>query len=111
MTPSHCSSTANSKPPPRGGQVDIEDGTFYVDTSILGELLALSPAEVPELMRSGAITSVCERGIDTHAGEFRLSFFHKSRRVRLSVDDAGHILRRSVVDFGDQPLPRAMRRS
>jgi hypothetical protein len=53
-------------------QVEINDGTFCVDTSLLGELLDIHPADVPTLMRERAITGICERGIDAHAGEFRL---------------------------------------
>lgn len=102
------SSSVPARPP---AQVAIEDGTFCVDTVILGELLALAPEEVPELMRTGTITSVCERGIDEHDGQYRLSFFHKNRRVRLSIDGSGRILRRTIVDFGERPLPQAMHTS
>lgn len=91
--------------------VEISDGTFCVDGAMLGRLLDLQPADVPGLMREGAITSVCERGTDDHAGQYRLSFFYGSRRARLSIDDTGRILRRSVVDFGAQPLPRSAHRS
>jgi Family of unknown function (DUF6522) len=61
------------------------------------------------LMRKGAITSLCERGIDADAGRFRMTFFYKSRRLRLVVDAAGNILQRSTIDFGDRPLPDALR--
>jgi len=62
-------------------------------------------------MRQREITSVCERGVDEHAGEFRLSFFYRSRRARLSTDLRGHVLRKSVIDFGDRPIPDAQKRS
>lgn len=91
--------------------VEISDGTFCVDGAMLGNLLDVQPADVPGLMRDGAITSVCERGTDDHAGQYRLSFFYGSRRARLSIDESGRILRRSVVDFGAQPLPRSAHRS
>jgi hypothetical protein len=92
-------------------QVEITGGDILVDAALLGELLGVIPAEVPTLMRTHAITSLCERGVDAHHGEFRLSFFYRNRRARLSVDTSGHILRRSVIDFGQQPLPRALHRS
>ncbi len=90
-------------------QVDIDDRTILVDATILGELLRVLPGDVPALMREHAITSVCERGIDAHAGEFRLSFFYRNRRARLSVDGSGQVLSRSSIDFGDRPLPGALR--
>jgi hypothetical protein len=91
-------------------QVEISDTTVLVDATLLVDLLDVLPVNVPALMREHAITSVCERGIDTHQGEFRLSFFYRNRRARLSVDGSGHVLRRSIVNFGDRPLPKALRR-
>jgi hypothetical protein len=89
-------------------QVEINDKTVLVDATLLGELLDVLPSDVPALMREHAITSVCERGIDTHKGEFRLSFFYRNRRARLSVDGSGQVLRRSIIDFGDRSLPTAL---
>lgn len=86
-------------------QVEISDKTVLIDATLLGELLNVPPGDVPALMREHAITGVCERGIDTHEGEFRLSFFYRNRRARLSVDTSGQVLRRSTIDFGDRPLP------
>lgn len=105
--------TANLSNASPGGlhHVEIADGTFYVDSSALSGLFNIDPAEVAELMRARAITSVCERGIGIHDGEFRLSFFYGNRRARLSVDTSGKILRRSTVNFGERPIPAAMRRS
>ena len=77
----------------------------------IAELLHIPPTHVPALMRDGKITSACERGIDEHAGEFRLTFFHGRRRARLSTDQNGRILRRSVIDFGDRTAPAALRRA
>ncbi len=102
-----CSSTIPPARPGAAVQIEIEGDTFHVDAAMIGDLLKVAPAEVPELMRSAAITSVCERGLDEHAGQFRLSFFYKSRRVRLSIDETGRILQRSTIDFGDRPMPKA----
>ncbi|WP_234685873.1 DUF6522 family protein [Bradyrhizobium monzae] len=92
------------------GAIEFRDDTFVVDAAIIGELLHLPASRVQILMRSGKITSVCERGVDEHAGEFRLSFFYRNRRARLSTDRKGRILRRSAIDFGDHPIPDAPRR-
>lgn len=90
--------------------VEIDEGAFCVDGAMLGRMLDVQPADVPSLMREGAITSVCERGTDDHAGQYRLSFFYGSRRARVSIDETGRILRRSVIDFGTQPLPQSAHR-
>lgn len=87
--------------------VEFRDDTFVVDAALVGELLHLPVSGVQTLMRSGRITSVCERGVDEHAGEFRLSFFYGNRRARVLTDMDGHILRKSAVDFGDRPVKGA----
>jgi hypothetical protein len=91
--------------------IEISNNTFLVDAAVIGELPRISPTRVPALMGEGHITSACERGIDEHAGEFRLSFFYRNRRARLSTDQAGGILRKTAVDFGDRPIPGTMRRA
>ncbi|MPZ37167.1 MAG: hypothetical protein GEU95_03735 [Rhizobiales bacterium] len=91
-------------------QVDIVDGTFVVDAALIGELLGIPAADVPALMRSRAITSVCETGVDADQGTFRLNVFHRARHARLRVDATGRILQRSVIDFGKETLRRARHR-
>jgi hypothetical protein len=104
--------SSDAKPLAEGGvmQVEITDGDILIDAALLGELLHVKPAEVPILMRTHAITSFCERGVDAHQGQFRLRFFYRNRRAQLSVDTSGQILRRSVIDFGQRPLPRVLHR-
>ncbi len=80
--------------------VEIRDGEIIVDAQFVGELLAIPASDVPALMRARAITSVCERGVDAHAGQYRLSFFYQEHLARLSVDGDGNILRRSSIDIG-----------
>ena len=92
------------------GAIEFSDNTFLVDAALIGELLQLPASRVPVLMRAGRITSACERGVDEHAGEFRLSFFYRNRRARLSMDPEGRVLRRSAVDFGDRPIRGAAQR-
>lgn len=95
---------------PTCGTVKVTEGTFVLDADLLGEFLDVSPSRIPTLMREGRITSICERGIDDREGEFRLTFFHSNRRARLSTDLTVRILRRSVVDFGNRPIPNGLRR-
>lgn len=84
-------------------RIEFSDNAFTVDAELIGELLRVPTSRVQSLMREGEITSACERGIDEHEGEFRLTFFHGNRRARLSADQSGRIIRRSVVNFDDQP--------
>ena len=96
---------------PADRAVEFSDNTFLVDAALIGELLRLPASGVPALMREGKITSACERGTDEHAGEFRLTFFYRNRRARLSTDLAGRIVRRSTIDFGDRPARDAALRA
>ncbi len=91
--------------------IEFSDNTFLVDAALIGELLRIPASRVAALMREGKITSACERGIDEHAGEFRLTFFYRNRRARVGTDPAGHVLRKSAIDFGDQPIPGALHRA
>lgn len=91
--------------------IEIAPEDIVVDAALIASLLDVAPQEVPELMRTGAITSICERGIDDHEGELRLSFFFQNRRARLTIDGKGNVLRRSVIDFGDLALPRQLHRA
>ncbi len=104
----------NAHPPhatPGIAAIKIDDGTVEIDASIVGAGLGLEPQEVLSLMRAKAITSVCEHGVDDDAGRYRLTFFHKGRRLRLIVDACGHVVRRSTIDFGNRPLPARMHRT
>jgi hypothetical protein len=87
--------------------IEIQDGAFQIDASVLGEGLGLEPSQVPELLRSGAITSRCEQGVDEDEGRYRLTFFHDHRRMRVIVDATGSILQRSSINYGNAtPLQR-----
>jgi hypothetical protein len=94
-----------------GGFIEFSENTFMVDAALVGELLHLPAARVPVLMREGKITSACERGTDEHEGEFRLTFFYRNCRARLSTDRTGRVLRRSMIDFGDQAILDDQRRA
>ena len=91
-------------------RLERDDGDFCIDAVLLGELLDVPPLGVQTLMRSNEITSIHERGEGEHAGQHRLTFFYRGRRASLDVDEAGRVLRRSVIDVGDHPLSRARTR-
>jgi hypothetical protein len=84
-------------------KLDRSDDGFTIDASLVSELLNVPPSGVQALMRNSEITTVCERGEEEHAGQFRLTFFYKGRRARLSIDESGEVIRRSVIDFGGRP--------
>jgi hypothetical protein len=90
--------------------LEIEDGTVQIDATIVAEALGITPPLLMELMRQGKVTSLSEHGIDEDAGNHRLTFFYDNRRLRLVVNDAGRVVQRSVIDFGDRPLPASARR-
>ena len=96
--------TTTSEDSPR---IERIDGDFVIDATLIGELLNIPAAEIPALMRNNSITSICESGIDKDQGTFRLNLFHRGRHARLRVDATGRILKRSIIDFGEQPLPRS----
>ncbi|MGO4558227.1 DUF6522 family protein [Mesorhizobium sp. 2RAF21] len=90
-------------------KLERQEGMFTIEASLLSELLDVQPYDIQALMRSNEITSLCERGEGEHEGQFRLTFFCKGRRARLNVDEAGRIVRRSIVDYGERPLAAADR--
>ena len=94
--------------PEHENSVQIRGDGITVDAALLGRLLKVPTHEVPELLRNRSITSLCERGVDADEGLYRLSFFHENRRLRLNIDSKGRIVRRSVVDFGERPLPSTL---
>ncbi len=90
--------------------IAFEDGTVVVDASIIGSGLGVEVVSVQGLMRAGDLTSLCETGTDVDVGLHRLTFFYKNRRLRLVVDATGRVINRSVIDYGDRPLPKSVRR-
>lgn len=81
--------------------VQIDADGIAVDAALIADGLGLAPASIPDRMRTGEITAICERGVDADAGTYRLTFFRSQRRVRLVVDEAGVVRRRSAIDFGE----------
>ena len=85
--------------------VEFEQGAIRIDAAIIAAGFAIKPVLVHHLLRKGKITSLCERGIDEDAGRYRLTFFHKNRRLRLVTDAAGNIIERSVTARDDGEAP------
>lgn len=81
--------------------IAIDADGFLVDAALLAGLLDLPEAEIRQLMQTGRITSVCEKGVEEHADQFRLSFFHGGRCARISIDGSGTIIDSSVSDDGN----------
>ncbi|MBN8849667.1 MAG: hypothetical protein J0I73_16465 [Sphingomonas sp.] len=84
-------------------KVRFDNGAVEVDAALIAAGLGIAPEQVQADMRAGRITSACERGVDEDAGTFRLSFFAGNRRLRLTVDAGGELIRRSTVTTGDPP--------
>jgi hypothetical protein len=76
-------------------KIDMTTPTPTVEATDLAKAFGIAPSEVIALMREGAITSRFETGVDTDAGSFRLTFWHKTRRVRFTCDEAGTVLKTS----------------
>lgn len=91
-------------------RIEFADGDIILDAEELAPLLNVAAPDLPELMRSKAVTSICERGVDDHEGYYRLSFFYRNRRVRLGIDPSGRVTQRMTVDFGERALPPQLRR-
>lgn len=83
-------------------KLERHEGGFSIDASLLGNLLNVPPSHVHALMRQKEITSLCERGEEEHKGQYRLTFYYRGRRVWLSVDESGSVIRRSILDLGDR---------
>jgi hypothetical protein len=99
------------KPTDDTAPVEFQENGISVDASLIAEDLGIDPSAVQAGVRQGKITSLCERGIDQDAGCYRVTFFHRNRRLRLVVDLEGNVLRRSLLNFGDRTLPASFRKA
>lgn len=84
--------------------VTVSAQGFEVDAEIIGRAFGLDAADLREKMRSGEVTSLCEKGTEADEGRFRLTFRHAGRVLRLTVDGDGWILKRSTFG-GSQGRP------
>ena len=90
--------------------IEFENGAVEIDASVVAEGLGIALPQLRTQMRAGKITSQSERGVDDDIGRYRLTFFSEHRRFRVVVDEAGAIIQRSTLNFGDQPLPKSVRK-
>ena len=85
--------------------IHIDGGTFEVDAATIADGLGIDSSSLRQRMREGRVTSRCERGVDSDEGRYRLTFSTEQRRLRLVVDQAGNVLQRSTINFGER-LPK-----
>lgn len=78
--------------------IEFENGTVQVRAEYIASGLKLTPEEVVQGFRGGAITSLCEKGLDEDAGRYRLTFRSSRWRLRLIVDAEGAILERRSTE-------------
>ncbi|MFD1794457.1 hypothetical protein FQV27_07790 [Paracoccus aurantiacus] len=71
---------------------------FTVEAKVIADGLDLPEHAIARGMSNGAITTRFERGEGEDEGRFRLSFFHRERVLRLTVDASGNILSRARFD-------------
>ena len=76
-------------------KIDLTQPNPTIDAADLGKLLDIPPAQIITLMRSGAITSRFETGIEEDAATHRLTFWHNDMRVRFTCDNNGNVLKTS----------------
>ncbi|ABV94044.1 hypothetical protein Dshi_2308 [Dinoroseobacter shibae DFL 12 = DSM 16493] len=79
-------------------QVEVGADGIVVDAELLAEAFGIAPSMVHPGMKSGDITSLCEKGEGSDAGRWRLTFYHAGRAFRLTIDDTGQVLRRTRFD-------------
>lgn len=85
--------------------ISFDDGSVMIDAAVVGEGLGVEAAQVQNLMRDGAIRGVCERGVGSDEGRWRLGFFHAGRSLWIVADAQGRIVGRRMRPPGDSTGP------
>ncbi|EKE43992.1 hypothetical protein OCGS_1973 [Oceaniovalibus guishaninsula JLT2003] len=86
--------------PHDAARIERADGRIVVPAELLAAAFDLAPADVPDLMRTGRITSMAEDGQDEDAGRFRVTFWYANRSVRYTCAADGTIVSRVSTDTG-----------
>lgn len=86
--------------------VNFISNGFEVDAAVIATAFGLDPATLQARMRAGEVTSLCEAGVDTDLGKFRLTFRHAGRALRLTVDADGQVLTRATFPVGVTKVAR-----
>ncbi|WP_306113117.1 MULTISPECIES: DUF6522 family protein [unclassified Roseovarius] len=73
-------------------KLDVSGDKITVDAGDLAPLIGCAPAEVPQLMREGRITSTFEKGEGEDAGRFRVTFRFGTTKVRFTCAEDGSVL-------------------
>ena len=63
--------------------IAFEDGAVQVPAAVIAYGFDLEAPMVQSLMRSGELTSLCEKGENEDIGRYRLTFFYMNRRLQL----------------------------
>ncbi|KIT15745.1 DUF6522 family protein [Jannaschia aquimarina] len=74
--------------------VEFGENGIVVDAELICAAFDLTEDEMRALMRTGAMHTVCERGIGEHEGRWRLTFRYDGGMVRLTTDENGRVLSR-----------------
>ncbi|MFX0542239.1 DUF6522 family protein [Roseovarius sp. S4756] len=78
-------------------KIDFSTDTPTIDAADLARALEMTPDEVAELMRAGAIVTQFETGVGEDAGLFRLRFRHGGLSVRFTCNAKGDVLKTTRV--------------
>lgn len=81
-------------------KIEMINGQPTVDARDLAKLLDLTPAEVQSKMRAEEITTRFEIGEGGDAGRMRLTFFYKTKKVRLTCSNDGTVLKTLRTNAG-----------
>jgi hypothetical protein len=89
-------------PAPAPSLVEFASDGICVDAAVIAGGLGLDPAAVPRGMQRGEIRAVCERGVGTDDGLYRLTFLRSRYRVQLIVANDGRVQKRSMYLAGNE---------
>lgn len=83
-------------------RVERNGADFVVPATLLAQAFGMNESEVRQAMHDGTLTSVCEAGVGSDAGRWRLTFRHANRACRYTIDEAGTILSTSRFPVRDR---------
>lgn len=85
--------------------VQRDGADFVIPATLLASAMELTEEQVRSAMREGTLTSICEIGVGSDTGRWRLTFRHANRACRYTVDAAGTILSTSRFPVRARPTP------
>ncbi len=84
-------------PPVLHQSITREGDIFVVDAALVASRFGLSVEAFREDMRRGAIVAVCEQGVETDQGRFRLTFRRGALLWRFVLDQDGTLTEDPVL--------------